>query len=155
MDCIGLTPHSSKASVSFHTPIIDRLKPCCCGLLVELNYRPFTGIGNPNLVPWLVSRTASKCNFVCIHQQGSGRAGIGDAITLLTLAIRSARYLVDPRLSGVPCHFVALRPFTVSNRPPSYQASTNEPESNRHFLCWWPVDCRSRTGELTIADGHR
>lgn len=40
-------------------------------VLVELNYRPFTGSGNPNLVPWLVSRTASKCNFVCIHQQGS------------------------------------------------------------------------------------
>ena len=35
--------------------------------------------------------------------------------------------------------FVAQRPITESNRPPSYQASTSEPESNRHFLCWWPV----------------
>ena len=43
-----------------------------------------------------------------------------------------------PRLSGVSCHYVAQRPITESNRPPSYQASTNEPESNRHFLCWWP-----------------
>ena len=34
--------------------------------------------------------------------------------------------------------FVAQRPITESNRPPSYQASTGEPESNRHFLCWWP-----------------
>ena len=30
--------------------------------------------------------------------------------------------------------FVALRPFTDSNRPPSYQASASEPESNWHFL---------------------
>ena len=40
------------------------------------------------------------------------------------------------------CHaFVALRPFTVSNRPPSLQTSAIEPESNRPFLlccnsCW-------------------
>ena len=42
-----------------------------------------------------------------------------------------------PSFRGV-MSFVAQRPITESNRPPSYQASTNEPESNRHFLCWWP-----------------
>ena len=42
-----------------------------------------------------------------------------------------------PSFRGV-MSFVARRPITESNRPPSYQASTNEPESNRHFLCWWP-----------------
>lgn len=36
--------------------------------------------------------------------------------------------------------FVALRPFTDSNRPPSYQASTNEQESNLHFLVFIPHD---------------
>lgn len=43
----------------------------------------------------------------------------------------------SPSFRGV-MSFVAQRPVTESNRPPSYQASTNEPESNRHFLCWWP-----------------
>ena len=43
----------------------------------------------------------------------------------------------SPSFRGV-MSFVAQRPITESNRPPSYQASTGEPESNRHFLCWWP-----------------
>lgn len=30
--------------------------------------------------------------------------------------------------------FVFLRPITDSNRIPSYLASANEPDSNRHFL---------------------
>ena len=42
-----------------------------------------------------------------------------------------------PSFRGV-MSFVAQRPITESNRPPSYQASTGEPESNRHFLCWRP-----------------
>ena len=70
---------------------------------------------------------------------GRGRSARHHRSLLIAAARPSAPPLRcwSPSFRGV-MSFVAQRPITESNRPPSYQASTGEPESNRHFLCWWP-----------------
>ena len=63
----------------------------------------------------------------------------GDALQVCMTGLIPAQpsFLLAPVFPG--CH-VILSPCDPSRyrTPPSYQASTNEPESNRHFLCWWP-----------------
>lgn len=97
-------------------------QPSCCALATSTR---------PSLSP-------SHCRLVLRQHRSSGFASeVFCRINLMLHAAAPPLRCWPPSFRGV-MSFVAQRPITESNRPPSYQASTGEPESNRHFLCWWP-----------------
>ena len=82
----------------------------------------------------------SRCWLVLRQHRSSSRRNLR-CLESVTYASMDQPHATASMLAPVfpGCH-VICRPATYHGiePPPSYRASTNEPESNRHFLCWWP-----------------